>query len=134
MMTLFSFIPGNLVQDFDPSNIQSGFVAFATKWATPLAVIGIILALLAFLVVPLLPEWAAGMKGYIVRALLIVAVITVVPSIVSMAAKITSPGNQVLLPLFTPVLAGCEGHYHRWAHWYRQRLGLAPAATRIEQE
>lgn len=116
--------PGHVQEDINPETIQNGFVTFAKQWATPMAVVGIIMALMAFLFVPLLPEWAAGMKGYIVRALLIVAVIAFVPGLVKMVATIGGQPKQIVLPLLSPMLLGLEYRYAQWTRWYRQRLGI----------
>jgi hypothetical protein len=116
--------PGHVQEEINPETIQNGFVTFAKQWATPMAVVGIIMALMAFLFVPLLPEWAAGMKGYIVRALLIVAVIAFVPGLVKMVATIGGQPKQIVLPLLSPMLLGIEYRYAQWTRWYRRHLGI----------
>lgn len=53
-----------------------------SKLSTPIAILGIIMVLLLLLFSPLLPEMAQQHKGYIMRALLIVSVISLIPEIV----------------------------------------------------
>lgn len=53
-----------------------------SKLSTPVAILGIIMVLLLLLFSPLLPEMAQQHKGYIMRALLIVSVISLIPEIV----------------------------------------------------
>lgn len=52
------------------------------KLSTPVAILGIIMVLLLLLFSPLLPEMAQQHKGYIIRALMIVSVISLIPEIV----------------------------------------------------
>jgi hypothetical protein len=57
-----------------------------SKIATPIAIICIVIVLVMYLFAPLLPEIAQQNKGYIVRALVIVALISFVPEIVKAVA------------------------------------------------
>jgi hypothetical protein len=54
--------------------------------ATPVAILCIVLVLVLYLFAPMLPEIAQQNKGYIMRALVIVAVIGFVPEIVKFAS------------------------------------------------
>lgn len=49
----------------------------------PLAIFGLLLWAIAFLVVPILPEWSQEMKGYFKKALLVVGFIGFVPGLVT---------------------------------------------------
>lgn len=49
----------------------------------PLAVFGLLLWGIAFLVTPLLPEWSQEMRGYFKKALLVVGFIGFVPGLVT---------------------------------------------------
>ncbi len=57
--------------------------------ATPIAIFCIVLVLLMYLFAPLLPDIAQQNKGYIMRALAIVALIGLVPEIVKFASGLT---------------------------------------------
>jgi hypothetical protein len=59
-------------------NVATGIA----KLSTPVAILGIVLVLLMILFAPLLPEVAQQHKGYIIRALLITAVISIIPELV----------------------------------------------------
>lgn len=50
---------------------------------TPIAILGITLVLLMLLFAPAMPELAQQNKGYIIRALVIVSVISIVPELVA---------------------------------------------------
>ena len=52
----------------------------------PLAILGMVLWGIAFLVTPILPDWASGMRGYFQKAMLIVGFIGFVPGIVAALA------------------------------------------------
>jgi hypothetical protein len=58
------------------------------KLSTPVAILGIVLVLLMILFAPLLPEVAQQHKGYIIRALLITAVISIIPELVKAFATL----------------------------------------------
>ncbi len=49
----------------------------------PLAVFGLLLWGIAFLVTPLLPEWSQEMRGYFKKALLVVGFMGFVPGLVA---------------------------------------------------
>ncbi len=49
----------------------------------PLGTLGLVAAVIAFLVTPLLPDWAFQMRGYIRTALLMIAFASFVPAIVA---------------------------------------------------
>ncbi|MFV9507366.1 MAG: hypothetical protein AB4911_22675 [Oscillochloridaceae bacterium umkhey_bin13] len=48
----------------------------------PLAIVGMLLWGIAFLVVPILPEWASGFKGYFKTALLVLGFLGFAPAII----------------------------------------------------
>lgn len=48
----------------------------------PLAIVGMLLWGIAFLVVPILPEWASGLKGYFKTALLVLGFLGFAPAII----------------------------------------------------
>ena len=54
----------------------------------PLAVLGVITFILAFLISPLLPDAMSGAKGYIQKALLAVAFVSFLPTIMTGLAAI----------------------------------------------
>ncbi len=56
------------------------------SYAAPLAIIGIFVFILSFLISPLLPDIMGHMRGYIQKALLAVAVIAFIPGIVTALA------------------------------------------------
>ena len=60
------------------------------KIATPIAILCIVLVLVLYLFAPVLPDIAQQNKGYIMRALVIVAVISLVPEIVKFAGGLAS--------------------------------------------
>lgn len=60
----------------------------ASRIATPIAIFCIILVLIMYLFAPLLPEIAQQNKGYIIRALVIVAFISFVPELVRFVAAL----------------------------------------------
>ena len=64
-----------------------------SKVATPIAILGIILVLLFVLFSPILPEFAQANKGYIIKALVIVAVIGLIPEIVKAFASMGGSGS-----------------------------------------
>lgn len=49
----------------------------------PFGTLGLVVAIVAFLVTPLLPDWAFQMRGYIRMALLMIAFAGFVPAIVA---------------------------------------------------
>lgn len=72
--------------------------------AVPLAVVGVIFTLLAFLVSPLLGDnISSGVKGYIQKAFFCVAIIGFIPSIVGAFASIGGGGGggdgQIIIPV-----------------------------------
>ncbi|HEU5086211.1 MAG TPA: hypothetical protein VFT99_02155 [Roseiflexaceae bacterium] len=67
-------------------NVATGI----SKLSTPVAILGIILVLLMILFAPLLPEVAQQNKGYIIRALIITAVIGIIPEFVKAFASLGS--------------------------------------------
>lgn len=58
----------------------------------PLAILGIVLWGIAFLVTPILPDWASGMRGYFQKAMLIVGFIGFVPGIIAALAAMGGGG------------------------------------------
>ncbi len=69
---------------------MEGLAKNISKIATPIAILCIVLVLVLYLFAPLLPEIAQQNKGYIMRALVIVAIIGLVPEIVKFAAGLTA--------------------------------------------
>jgi hypothetical protein len=63
-----------------------------TKFATPLAILAIVAALLMYLFAPFLPDIAHQNKGFIMRALVIIAVIGFVPELVKAVGAIGAGG------------------------------------------
>src|SRR3712207_7630212 len=59
---------------------------FRSALVVPLAILGIVLWGIAFLVTPILPDWASGMRGYFQKAMLIVGFIGFVPGIIAALA------------------------------------------------
>jgi hypothetical protein len=60
------------------------------KIATPIAILCIVLVLVLYLFAPILPDIAQQNKGYIMRALCIVALIGLIPEIVKFAGGLTA--------------------------------------------
>ena len=66
--------------------IQTAIQTLNTQMAAlviPLGTLGLVVAIMAFLVTPLLPDWAFQMRGYIRMALLMIAFAGFVPAIVA---------------------------------------------------
>lgn len=71
----------------------------------PLAVVGMLLWGIAFLVVPILPEWASGMKGYFKTALLVLGFLGFAPAIIeAFYAMGGGGGAAVELPILAQTL------------------------------
>lgn len=75
-----------------------------TELAIPLAILGVLIVIIAFLVSPLLPDGvSSAAKGYVQKALLAVALITFIPGIIKGLGAIGgAPGGgdeQLLVPL-----------------------------------
>lgn len=82
-----------------------GFYEQLQQLAVPLAIVGVIFTILAFLVSPVLGDnISSATKGYIQKALLCVAVIGFVPSIVTAFSTLGgAPGGedgQIIVPVF----------------------------------
>lgn len=76
-----------------------------TGLAVPFAIFGVLVVMLAFLVSPVLPDGvSSAAKGYVQKALIIVALISFIPGIIrSLGAVGGSPSGgdeQLLVPLF----------------------------------
>lgn len=65
----------------------TSLTAQLTPIATPLAILGVVLWAIAFLATPILPDWATTMKGYFMRAMIVVAVIGFLPGIITAMAS-----------------------------------------------
>lgn len=75
-----------------------------TELAIPLAILGVLIVIIAFLVSPLLPDGvSSAAKGYVQKALLAVALITFIPGIIKGLGTIGgAPGGgdeQLLVPI-----------------------------------
>jgi hypothetical protein len=115
-------LPAAPVAEVDPDGVKDKVIEIVNEYATPIAIIGVMLALVSFLLLPLLPEWAASMKGYIIKVLVVLIAISIMPAIITTVGEI---GKGFVLPiLFRPLFGQRPTIYQRWEHWYRTKLGL----------
>ncbi len=61
--------------------------------SAPLAILGIVVFILSFLISPLLPDAMGSMKGYMQRAMLGVAFLSFVPAIITGLAGLSGSGG-----------------------------------------
>jgi hypothetical protein len=64
-----------------------------TSLAPPLAIFSLVLFMISWIVVPILPDWASSMKGWMQKALVVLALIGFVPTIVAALFAIGSAGG-----------------------------------------
>jgi len=64
-----------------------------TALAPPLAIFSLVLFMISWIVVPILPDWASSMKGWMQKALVVLALIGFVPTIVAALFAIGSAGG-----------------------------------------
>lgn len=89
---------GNPIQ-----NLTQPLIQFMQSIAIPAAIVGIMFALLAIILVPLIPSLAAQ-KGYIQTALLCVAAIGFVPALVGYVGSIGGLSASMPLPMLGLVI------------------------------